>query len=234
VANTAFTVQPYGVLMQLAHSFSAIKLYENCPKRYYHQRVTKEIQDKGGEASKYGERIHEALEARLKGANLTPETEKYEALCFAIDKLAENPEAELFIEHQMTLTENLTGTSWFAKDAWLRSILDVLVVRGDQAIVMDWKTGKRRPDFTQLEMFALQVFKHFPDVNEVTSTFVWLKDMKMDAEVYKRSDADKMWEELLKRINRIYQSAEHDNWPAKPSGLCRFCPAQNMCDYAQI
>jgi len=220
--------------MQLAHSFSAIKLFENCPKRYYLQRVTKEIQDEGSEASLYGNRIHEALEARLKGSELTTETKKYEALCFAIDKLASDPNAELFVEHQLTLTENLTATSWFAKDAWLRSILDVLIIRDDQAIVMDWKTGKRRPDFTQLEMFALQVFKHFPDVNEVTSTFVWLKDMKMDAEIYKRSDATKMWEELLGRINRIYQAADSVNWPAKPSGLCRFCPAKNICDYAQI
>lgn len=220
--------------MQLAHSFSAIKLFENCPKRYYLQRVTKEIQDEGSEASLYGNRIHEALEARLKGSELTTETKKYEALCVAIDKLAEDNNAELLVEHQLTLTENLTPTGWFAEDAWLRSILDVLIIRGDQAIVMDWKTGKRRPDFTQLEMFALQVFKHFPDVNEVTSTFVWLKDMKMDAEVYKRSDANKMWEELLGRINRIYQAADSDNWPAKPSGLCRFCPAKNICDYAQI
>jgi len=220
--------------MQLAHSFSAIKLFENCPKRYYLQRVTKEIQDEGSEASLYGNRIHEALEARLKGSELTTETKKYEALCSAIDKLAADPKAELLVEHQLTLTENLTPTSWFAKDAWLRSILDVLVVRGDQAIVMDWKTGKRRPDFTQLQMFALQVFKHYPDVNEVTSTFVWLKDMAMDAEVYKRDDANVMWEDLLKRINRIYQSVESDNWPAKPSGLCRFCPAKHMCEYAQL
>lgn len=220
--------------MQLAHSFSAIKLFENCPKRYYLQRVTKEIKDEGSEASLYGNRIHEALEARLKGSGLTAETKKYEALCVAIDQLAAAPDAELFVEHQLTLNENLTGTGWFAKDAWLRSILDVLVVRGDQAIVMDWKTGKRRPDFTQLQMFALQVFKHFPEVNEVTSTFVWLKDMAMDAEVYKRSDANVMWEDLLKRINRIHQALDADNWPAKPSGLCRFCPAKHMCDYAQL
>ena len=219
--------------MQLAHSFSAIKLYENCPKRYYHQRVTKEVQDTGGEASKYGERIHEFLEQRL--VNNTPlpvEAEKYEVICKTVENMARG--GELHAERQLTLTENLTPTSWFADDAWLRSILDVLILKGDTAGVVDWKTGKRRPDFTQLEMFALQVWKHFPEGVTIKTSFVWLKDMAMDSEEFSREQSDEMWSNLLSRINRIYQSAEHENWPAKPSGLCRFCPAKDMCDYAQI
>jgi hypothetical protein len=109
-----------------------------------------------------------------------------------------------------------------------------LILKGDTAVVVDWKTGKRRPDFTQLEMFALQVWKHFPEVVTIKTSFVWLKDMAMDSEEFSREQSDEMWSNLLSRINRIYQSAEHENWPAKPSGLCRFCPAKDMCDYAQI
>jgi len=219
--------------MALTHSFSAIKLYENCPKRYYHQRVAKEVQDEGGEASKYGERIHEMLENRLVNEKVLPaEAEKYEILCKTIEKMADG--GELHAERQLTLNENLTPTGWWDNDAWLRSILDVLIIKGDNAIVMDWKTGKRRPDFTQLEMFALQVFKHFPEINEVKSCFVWLKDFGMDAEVYKREQSNEMWAKLMGRINRIYQSLENDNWPPKPSGLCRFCPARHMCDYAKL
>ena len=219
--------------MQIAHSFSAIKMYENCPKRYYHQRVTKEVQDTGGEASRYGERIHEFLEQRLvNDTALPPEAEKYEVLCQTIENMARG--GELHAERQLTLTENLTPTSWFANDAWFRSILDVLIIKEDTAIVIDWKTGKRRPDFTQLEMFALQVWKHFPEIVRIKTTFVWLKEMKMDTEEYSREQSDELWQNLLGRINRIYESVEHENWPAKPSGLCRFCPAQSLCEYAQI
>ena len=122
--------------MQIAHSFSAIKMYENCPKRYYHQRVTKEVQDTGGEASRYGERIHEFLEQRLvNDTALPPEAEKYEVLCQTIEKMARG--GELHAERQLTLTENLTPTSWFANDAWFRSILDVLIIKEDTAIVID-------------------------------------------------------------------------------------------------
>ena len=44
--------------MKLAHSYSSIKLFENCPLRYYRQRIKKDVVDEGGEASKHGERIH--------------------------------------------------------------------------------------------------------------------------------------------------------------------------------
>ena len=51
--------------IKLTHSYSSIKMYENCPKRYYHQRVMKEVQDTGSDATKYGERVHASLEHRL-------------------------------------------------------------------------------------------------------------------------------------------------------------------------
>jgi hypothetical protein len=32
--------------MALSHSFSALKLYENCPLRYYEQRIKKSVEIK--------------------------------------------------------------------------------------------------------------------------------------------------------------------------------------------
>jgi len=221
--------------MNITHSFSALKMYENCPRRYMHQRINKEVQDEGSDASKYGERIHEALELRLRDQSpLTDETKKYESLCAAIEQ--ESEDGELFVEQKMTLNKNLTPTEWFAPDAWFRSVLDVLMIHENQkkVFVLDWKTGKRRPDFTQMEIFALQVFKHYPKVDSVTSALVWLRDYKMDTQVYKREQSNEMWAKIMARINRIYESLEHDTWPPKPSGLCPWCPAKHICDYAKL
>ena len=216
----------------LTHSFSSIKMYENCPKRYYHQRIRKEVQDKGSDATIYGERIHEALEHRLESkVDLPKESEGYEVLCRGIEKTARG--GTLLVEQKLTLSEDLTPTGWWDGDAWVRSILDVLVLHNDTAVVMDWKTGKRRPDFTQLELFALQVFSHFPDIDKVKSSFLWLKDMQMDSKIYYRDELGSMWGKLLQRISRIEQSLAHDKWPPKPSGLCNYCPAKNICVYPQ-
>ena len=221
-------------MTQVSHSYSSLKMYENCPKRYYHQRITKEVSDSGSEATRYGERVHKALEDRLTGdSKLTDETVKYEALCNSISKMKEHPEfSELLLEEKLTVTEHYTPTGWWSDDAWLRSILDVLILFKDRAIVMDWKTGKRRPDFTQLEMFALQVFSHFPHINRVTTSFVWLKDMKQDKRSFCRDLSGEMQGHLNGRVARINQSLANDDFPAKPSGLCRWCPCYEWCEYA--
>jgi hypothetical protein len=52
-------------MTKLSHSYSALKLYDNCPKNYYHQRVERSVRDTGNAVTAYGERIHKALELRL-------------------------------------------------------------------------------------------------------------------------------------------------------------------------
>ena len=219
--------------MKLSHSYSSIKLYENCPYRYFRQRVLKDVVDEGGEASKYGERIHEYLEHRLKSNKMLPQdVAHYEPLCASVEKIAQD--GQLLIEHELVLTDNLTPTGWWDADAWLRSKLDILVLNGTLANVMDWKTGKRNADQFQMQLFAAQVFKHFPEVNTVKTSLVWLKTMEMDTETYYRGQVNEIWADVMKRIQRIYTSLEHDNWPMKPSGLCRFCPARHDCVSARV
>jgi hypothetical protein len=58
--------------------------------------------------------------------------------------------------------------------------------------------------------------------------------MEMDTEVFTVDKTNLMWADMLSRIERIQQSLDNDNWPAKPSGLCNWCPAKNICEYAKI
>jgi len=218
--------------MRLSHSYSSIKLFENCPLRYYRQRIAKDVVDEGGEASLYGERIHAFLEARLKGSGLEPEAAQYEPLCQSVEKLAQR--GELHIEKELVLNDELLPTGWWSPDAWLRSKLDVLIIIGTDAFVMDWKTGKPKTDQFQMQMFAAQVFKHYPEVQRVKTSLVWLKTMELDTEVYAKVHMHKLWTEILKRIQRIEAAYQHANWPAIPSGLCRYCPCRHDCDFAKL
>ena len=213
----------------LAHSYSALKLYDNCPKQYEMQRISKVIKPSFGEASIYGNRIHEQLELRLKGEAILPdESAKYEVLAASFEAVA----GELVAEQELVLTKELEPTTWWASDAWLRSKLDILILNGPDAIVADWKTGKRRPDFFQMELFAIQVFKHYPEVQRVTTSLVWLKTLEMDSAIYQRTEAPALWDKFLSKVQRIEQSLDKDQWPAKPSGLCPWCPATHaQCEF---
>lgn len=218
--------------MHLTHSYSSIKLFENCPLRYYRQRIKKDVVDEGSEESKYGDRVHKSLENRLKGDKLDVETKQYEPLCQAVEALAER--GKLFIEHPLALTDELVPTDWQSPNAWLRSILDVLVVADDEAVVMDWKTGKRRFDKLQMQLFAAQVFKHFPEVEKVKTSLVWLASSEIDTELYLRKDINVVWSDILNRIRRIYDAYENNYWVARPSKLCHWCPCRHDCDFAAV
>ena len=216
--------------MNLSHSYSSLKLYENCPYRYYHQRIAKTVVDKGGEASQHGERVHKHLEDRLRDkVDLPQELKHVEPLVNSFENLSAG--GDIFAELEMTLTKDLTPTSWWGEDAWMRSKLDVYIVKNNKSVVADWKTGKRRPDFFQLELFALQVFAHYQEVQSVTSSFVWIKDMAMDKQTFTRNDTPRLWDKVLGKVQRIEQSVTYENWPAKPSGLCMYCPCRNFCEY---
>jgi hypothetical protein len=215
----------------LAHSYSALKQYENCPKQYYMQRITREVKPSFGEASIYGNRIHEQLEARLKGeAELPAESVKYEALIQAFASLP----GELVAEQEFTLNKDLEATGWWDADAWLRLKLDILIINGQDAVVGDWKTGKYRPDWFQLELFAIVVMKLYPEVQNVKCSLIWLKDMRMDTEVYTRDDAPGIWANFMSKVQRVEQSLAKEQWLAKPSGLCPWCPATRAhCEFAK-
>ena len=220
-------------MTKLAHSYSALKMYENCPLRYYHQRIIKSVKEQSGTATIYGERIHSALEHRLRdGTKLPDEAKHLEAAVRPLEKTSGR--WEMLVEQEMTLNIKHKPTGWWDDDAWLRAKIDVLMLRDRRARVLDWKTGKRRPDFKQLELFALMVFEHYPDIDLVDAAFVWIKDMSSDSDRYERKSLPQMWENTINRIRRVEQSLENEVWPARPSGLCAYCPARHLCDYAQV
>ena len=212
----------------LAHSYSALKQYDTCPRQYEKQRITREVKASFGEASIYGNRIHEQLEKRINdGVELPEESKYYEHL---IEAFASLP-GELVAEKELVLTAKLEPTTWWAEDAWLRSKLDVLVINGHDAVVADWKTGKRRPDSFQMELFAIQVLKHYPEVERVRTALIWLKTSELDQYLYTRLDAPALWDMFYKKVLRIEESLAKDNWPPQPSGLCPWCPAKNICEF---
>lgn len=216
--------------MILRHSYSSLKEFDNCPKRYHHTRIIKDVKDVGGEASIYGDRVHKALEERVRdGVALPDDLEKHEPLCAAISGMP----GKVYAELELALDKNLNPAGWWDDSAWIRSKLDVFVDAGKKALIADYKTGKRRPDFFQLEVSAAQVFIHYPEVQAIQTAFLWLKESTRDDEPYYRKDLQRILDKMGAKIDRIEAAVVDDVWPAKPSGLCGYCPAKDICSFAQ-
>jgi hypothetical protein len=63
-----------------------------------------------------------------------------------------------FPEHKMALTIDKQPCGFDDADYWVRGIADLLIIDGDHAFVIDYKTGKpKMPDPDQLKLMALMV-----------------------------------------------------------------------------
>ena len=90
-----------------------------------------------------------------------------------------------------------------AKDVWVRGIIDIGVVGSERAYVLDWKTGKHRPDSDQLKLFAALTFALYPWIESVVTDFIWLKAGKFDKEVFTRAQLPEIWNDFSPRLERL-------------------------------
>jgi len=208
-------------------SYSSLSLFQQCPKKYYHLRVVKDVVEPETEALSYGTKVHEAAENFIKlGTPLPPE---YSFMQPSLDSLNKLP-GEKMCEYRMGLTRSLEPCGFFDKDVWWRGVADLIVKGEDKAWLVDYKTGKssRYADTKQLEILSLALFKHFPEIKRVKAglLFVVANDfVKVDYEGEK-SDAWVKWLEETSQLDKAY---EHDVWNAKPNFSCRNYCAVTTC-----
>lgn len=231
----------------LPWSHSAMSDFLNCPKQYYHKRVAKDVQDTQGEAALWGDQVHKFFEASILAAygeeveadiiwstlrlqGLDP-TESFEVYRPYLDAVLALPHDTILPERQYAINRALTPCDWTAPDVWCRGIIDVLLLKGDKAYALDWKTGKRKPDSKQLKLFALLVFIHHPETNSVKTGFVWLQTGETDYETYTRAQEAELWQEFLPDLARYTAAFRQDMWTPRKSGLCRgWCPV-TTCEF---
>lgn len=214
----------------LAWSFSSLGAFETCPHRYRLTKVTKEVKEPPTEATTWGTAVHEALEFYVKeGRPLPPTMAKFQKM---VDKIVAAPGTK-FTELEIALNRDFQPVAWFAKDAWVRGIIDVGVEQGTHAVALDYKTGKRKADSDQLELFSALLFHAKPHLETTTTGFLWVKEGAVDKGKFSRADLPRIWNNFLPRVARLEASFETNKWPKRPSGLCRsWCPVgKQLCGY---
>lgn len=206
---------------QYAWSISRLQTFEQCPLKYQHMNILKDVKDEQTEWMTFGTEVHKACELRLSTEKPLPK--KFAHFEPVVGKVAAAG-GKLYTEQQMALDHDMVPCDWFHPHTYVRGIVDVMRIKGDIAWVGDWKTGKMKDDDDQLKLFALMVFAHHDRVNTVKASYIWLKDMQLTSSVFTRDETPSLWADLLPRAKRIEQAVESDVWQPKTSGLCRFCP----------
>lgn len=213
-----------------AWSHTSLTKFETCPRQYWLVRVAKKVVDVPGEQALWGQRVHKALELRVKDGTPLPDgMQKWEPICARILKT----DGKLLTEQKMALDKNLRQVEWFAPTCWMRGVLDLSIEKNNKAVLFDYKTGKMKPDNDQLKLFAGMFMSAKPHIEKVTTGFIWLVNGKTTNAKFTRDDLPAIWQEYSVRSQRLDAAYQKDRWIPNPSGLCAgWCPAgRENCEF---
>lgn len=215
--------------MNFTWSYSALNNYTTCPRQYHALRVEKRYKQEETIHTQWGNDVHKAIEETLKTD--TPLPARMSAYSDIVNRIKQS-NIEFYVEQKLGVTEQHEACGFFDPKCWSRAIVDYLGVNGNKALDLDWKTGKRKEGSKQLVLSAAIVFANFPQIDTITTGFVWLQEGgKISTKVFFREDLQAMWKTFEAELRNMAWSYEHDNWPPKPSGLCgKWCPVTD-CEH---
>jgi len=215
-----------------AWSYSRANDFKTCPKKYYHQCVKKDFVFTGSAATRYGNKVHKAAENYIE-KDIELETQ-YEFLRPVLDAL-NNIEGEKHCELRLGVMREggeYAPTKFFAKDVWYRGVADLVIINGNKAYLVDYKTSKNTnfADTTQLDLMAGALFVNFPELEVIKSA---LSFVCCNGFIKKEHTVD-MYKSYLTVFDDVLERIEvaHDTgvWNAVANGLCGFCPV-TICEH---
>ena len=217
----------------IAGSFSRIKDYDDCPKKFFYKYVAPKDQRVPYIESaqmRQGKVIHQQLEDRINSNGQTPFAPGYEYLDKWTAPILAAP-GHKFAEHELTVDQNLAPCG--AKDwdrAYIRTKIDVTVLCLPNAFMLDYKSGNPKySNDLQLDIDAALVFNHYPEVEFIGGSFAYLQPgVPSNPLTYTRTDLPGIWGKVLGFMDSIQASNRTGDWPAKRNGLCAFCEVNKM------
>lgn len=210
----------------LPWSHSKIELFEQCPKKAYHVHILKEKEVPEPPYFAEGNRVHKAFEDRIIGnRRLPPDLSKHETMMQSFkQKQADGYEVGAEVAYGIDVYGR--PVDFWDQTVWGRGKSDLTIIHPSRrmAVILDYKTGKKKESDIQISRLALMLFAAEPALEKVTGANIWLSENKVgkNYEVV-REQLPAIRGTVERVLESVVTAEEKDNWPEKPSGLCGFC-----------
>ena len=207
-----------------AWSYSALNSFLTCQRRYYEINIAKSIPYVQGAEAAWGDQVHKHFEKHIKGEKDIDTTNLPESLKANFKSTLQRLEGyELSAEGKVAMNKGLEICGYFDKDVWVRGVIDLLGVRPEvsSAVILDWKTGKIKPDLKQLKLFALFTFYARPEIATVDTVFEWVAYNDRTEATFTRDQIPELWMEFLPDLKLFKNAFVTEKWPERKSGLCK-------------
>jgi len=220
----------------IAWSWSRLNTFEQCPRKFFLQNISKELKYVRSAAAKRGDDLHKSLELACNkyistrgqvslAAELPAELAHMSKLISGL--LRDVPAIDSTVDTYYAVDADFTVLSnYFSKATFLRFSVDLGIRRGKKATIIDWKTGKNYGYADQLKLMAAVTMSIiWPGVDEVTAYYVYVDQNEVSKRTFKRDDLDDIWDDLLGRAYQMQKSVESGEWPECKNNFCKWCDA---------
>lgn len=205
-------------------SWSKVDAYDTCPRRFHETKILKNYIEPESDEIRWGNLVHKAAENRILTGEELPDTMK--AFRPILQQIANAP-GEKFPELKLAVNTDLEYVGFDSEDAWSRGVTDIAIINGSKGFAGDYKTGKIKPKSRQLDLMAVLMFAAFPQLEVVSTAFLWLQFKKTTPKMIQRTDSEQIWDTFRQDIAQMEWSERNNAWPAKKSGLCKaWCPVE--------
>lgn len=213
-------------------SYSALKVFEQCPHRIYLRKV-KKIAEPSHPAADRGTAIHQEAEDYVNGTlgDFPDSCQKFKSQFEELRALFIDAKVELEGEWGFDLDWQPVG--WMEPMTWARIKLDALVHEDEQsARVIDYKTGKKFGNeiahSQQGLLYAIGTFFRYPNLQFVQTEFWYLDHGQATKKQYTRAQAMLFAPKFNERALRLTTAQSFD--PKPSSYNCRWCPHKDSQD----
>ena len=220
------------MMSQITWSYSSLKTFEQCPKKYYHLRIAKDVKDEGSKATLYGQELHKAAEDFLKkDKELSPKFKFIQETVDAIKSIPGDKHCEMKLGVKQT-GAGYEPCGFFDKNVWWRGVADVVITQDTLAFSIDYKTSKnaKYADLKQLDVVAAALFTHFPQITKIKSALAFVVSNEFIHKEHFAEKRDSYFESFNPLLDRLANAEETGVWNPNTGPLCRFCPV-TTCEH---
>lgn len=218
---------------KIVWSYSNLAKFETCPRQWYSQYILKDIKFTPSPAVEWGKDVHNAMDRRIKSPKdvpLTGKFAKFEKYATSAKKLS----GKLVSEYEMAVDADGKRVDWWDKNCFQRGKTDLSVFDPPRCTIMDWKTGKYRPNTEELEYFAYLTFMLHPEIDEIMTIYLWFQeDGPATKDIFIRErDYENMKIKFEEKVEVIEEALRDNFFPKKRSGLCQDYCGSPSCEYS--
>jgi hypothetical protein len=207
-------------------SYSRWQTYELCPHKARRQYIDGyRFESDGNTAADRGTEIHKMAEACIKAKvlkEIPPILAPFSEDIHLMRKM------KALAEVKLGLTRGWLPCDFDDPDYWWHGALDVVcMLKSTQCFISDWKSGKvRETHAIQLELYALVVFLHDPDIEEVL-----VEDWYVDAK--KKSKTKRYLRRQVPALKALWERRVTPMFSDTTFAPCPNFLCNNYCEFAK-